>query len=398
MAVYKYIARDMESKRVTGKLEANSRNELSAFLRSKDQFLIDCKDVTNTQQNSYKLSLKELSDFSRQLGAMIGSGVSLIRAMSILVQRESKVKIKDIYTDMYRKLQQGQTLSMAMESEGKAFPELMINMYRTGESSGQMEKVANTMALQYEKDDHIKRKIRNAMIYPIILLCVTVFVIIIVFTWIIPSFAQVFEGMELPMITQLVNGLSQIMIHYWYWLLTGVLCIFGVITTLLRVEKIRYNFDKLKLKLPKIGKLLIIIYTARFARNMCSLYTSGISIINGILIIRNTIGNKYIESQFDSVVALVRNGTSLSQSIQKIDGFDPKLASSIYIGEESGRLETMLTSLADDFDYESESASQRMVTLLEPIMIIILAVIVLCVMLAVLLPIFQMYQNPSYLM
>lgn len=398
MAVYKYIARDMESKRVTGKLEANSRNELSAFLRSKDQFLIDCKDVTNTQQNSYKLSLKELSDFSRQLGAMIGSGVSLIRAMSILVQRESKVKIKDIYTDMYRKLQQGQTLSMAMESEGKAFPELMINMYRTGESSGQMEKVANTMALQYEKDDHIKRKIRNAMIYPIILLCVTVFVIIIVFTWIIPSFAQVFEGMELPMITQLVNGLSQIMIHYWYWLLTGVLCIFGVITTLLRVEKIRYNFDKLKLKLPKIGKLLTIIYTARFARNMCSLYTSGISIINGILIIRNTIGNKYIESQFDSVVALVRNGTSLSQSIQKIDGFDPKLASSIYIGEESGRLETMLTSLADDFDYESESASQRMVTLLEPIMIIILAVIVLCVMLAVLLPIFQMYQNPSNLM
>ena len=158
--------------------------------------------MTNTQQNTYKLTLKELSDFSRQLGAMIGSGVSLIRAMSILVQRESKPKIKSIYTDMYRKLQQGQTLSMAMESEGKAFPELMINMYRTGESSGQMEKVAMTMALQYEKDDHIKRKIRNAMIYPIILLCVTVFVIIVVFTWIIPSFSSVFEGMELPLITK----------------------------------------------------------------------------------------------------------------------------------------------------------------------------------------------------
>ena len=116
---------------------------------------------------------------------------------------------------------------MAMESEGKAFPELMINMYRTGESSGQMEKVAMTMALQYEKDDHIKRKIRNAMIYPIILLCVTVFVIIVVFTWIIPSFSSVFEGMELPLITKIVNGLSQIMIHYWYWLLIGILCIFA---------------------------------------------------------------------------------------------------------------------------------------------------------------------------
>ena len=110
MAVYKYIAKDINSKRITGKMEANSRNELSAFLRSKEQYLIDCKDVTNTQQNTYKLTLKELSDFSRQLGAMIGSGVSLIRAMSILVQREDKPKIKAIYTDMYRKLQQGQTL------------------------------------------------------------------------------------------------------------------------------------------------------------------------------------------------------------------------------------------------------------------------------------------------
>ena len=397
MAVYKYTAKDINAKRITGKMEVNSRSELAAFLRSRDQYLIDCKDVTNTQQNTYKLTLKELSDFSRQLGAMIGSGVSLIRAMSILVQRESKPKIKSIYTDMYRKLQQGQTLSMAMESEGKAFPELMINMYRTGESSGQMEKVAMTMALQYEKDDHIKRKIRNAMIYPIILLCVTVFVIIVVFTWIIPSFSSVFEGMELPLITKIVNGLSQIMIHYWYWLLIGILCIFAFITTLLRIEKVRYRFDKLKLNVPKIGKLLCIIYTARFARNMCSLYTSGISIINGMQIIRNTIGNKYIESQFDGVVNMVRNGTSLSQRIQKIDGFDPKLASSIYIGEESGRLETMLTSLADDFDYESEAASQRMVTLLEPVMIIILALIVWCVMLAVLLPIYQMYQNPTSL-
>ena len=379
MAVYKYTAKDINAKRITGKMEVNSRSELAAFLRSRDQYLIDCKDVTNTQQNTYKLTLKELSDFSRQLGAMIGSGVSLIRAMSILVQRESKPKIKSIYTDMYRKLQQGQTLSMAMESEGKAFPELMINMYRTGESSGQMEKVAMTM------------------IYPIILLCVTVFVIIVVFTWIIPSFSSVFEGMELPLITKIVNGLSQIMIHYWYWLLIGILCIFAFITTLLRIEKVRYRFDKLKLNVPKIGKLLCIIYTARFARNMCSLYTSGISIINGMQIIRNTIGNKYIESQFDGVVNMVRNGTSLSQSIQKIDGFDPKLASSIYIGEESGRLETMLTSLADDFDYESEAASQRMVTLLEPVMIIILALIVLCVMLAVLLPIYQMYQNPTSL-
>ena len=212
MATFKYTAKDMDAKKITGKMEANDRKELAAFLRSDGKFLIECKDVTNIEKNTYILKLKELSDFSRQLGTMIGSGVSLIRAISILVQRQKNPKIKAIYTDIYRKLQQGMTLSYAMEEQGKAFPELMINMYRTGETSGQMERVAMTMALQYEKDNRIKGKVRNAMIYPIILICVTIFVVIGVFTFIIPSFSKVFNGMELPMITKIVNAISEAML------------------------------------------------------------------------------------------------------------------------------------------------------------------------------------------
>lgn len=395
MAMYQYTAKDFESKKIKGKMEANDRKELANFLRSKEMYLIDCKDITKNEMNTYKMKLRELSDFSRQIGTMMGSGVSLIRAMSILVQREEKDKIKKIYTELYRNLQQGITLSMAMENQGAAFPELMINMYRTGESSGQLEKVAMTMALQYEKDARIQAKVKNAMIYPIILMCLTLLVIIVMFTWIVPSFSSVFAGMELPLITRMVNGLSDAMIQYWYLFLIVILSIIATISAMLRNPKIRYRYDRMKLRLPKIGKLLKIIYTARFARTLCSLYTSGVSIINSLNIIRNTIGNKYIEFQFDEVLLMVRNGSALSQSIQKIDGFDVKLASSIFIGEESGKLETMLTSLADDFDYDAEAATQRMVTLLEPIMIVILAVIVCFVMLSVLLPIFMMYQNPT---
>lgn len=395
MAMYQYTAKNFESKKIRGKMEANDRKELANFLRSKELYLIDCKDITKNEMNTYKMKLRELSDFSRQIGTMMGSGVSLIRAMSILVQREEKDKIKKIYTELYRNLQQGITLSMAMENQGDAFPELMINMYRTGESSGQLEKVAMTMALQYEKDARIQAKVKNAMIYPIILMCLTLLVIIVMFTWIVPSFSSVFAGMELPLITKMVNGLSEAMIEYWYLFLIVILSIIAIISAMLRNPKIRYKYDRMKLRLPKIGKLLQIIYTARFARTLCSLYTSGVSIINSLNIIRNTIGNKYIEDQFDEVLLMVRNGSALSQSIQKIDGFDLKLASSIFIGEESGKLETMLTSLADDFDYDAEAATQRMVTLLEPIMIVILAVIVCFVMLSVLLPIFMMYQNPT---
>lgn len=395
MAIYKYVAKNMEAKKITGKLEANDEKQLVALLRGDGLFLLDFKDVTSVDKNEYKMKLKELADFSRQLGAMLGSGVSLIRAISILVQREDNVKIKKIYTDIYRKLQQGQTLSTAMEEQGKAFPELMVNMFRSGEASGQMEKVAKTMAIQYEKDNRVRGKVKNAMVYPIILLIVTVLVIIGVFTLIIPQFQDLFNGMELPLVTRLVNSFSNAMLEYWYLFLIGILMIVAIVSSLLRVDKVRFKFDRFKLRSPIFGKMLRIIYTARFARNLCSLYTSGISIINALQIVRTTVGNKYIEAQFEETITMVRNGTSLSQSVQKIQGFDSKLATSIFIGEESGKLEDMLTSIADDFDYESEAATQRMVTVMEPIMIILLAMIVLLVMMSVLLPIYQMYQNPS---
>lgn len=395
MPMFQYTARDMETKKVNGKLEATDRNELVVLLRAKNLFLLECKDVTAKETNTYKMKLKELSSFSREVGTMLNSGVSLIRAMSILVQREQKAKLKRIYTDMYTKLQQGFTLSAAMEAEGRAFPELMINMYRSGENSGHIDQVAMTMAKQYEKDDKIRGKMRSAMIYPIVLVCMMVGAAIGLFIFIIPQFSEIYSNMELPAITVIVMAMSNIFTQYWYWLFIGVLIIVALIASLLRIPEIRYKVDRAKLKMPLIGKLLRTIYTARYARTMCSLYTSGVSIINGLMIVRSVIGNKYIEKQFDAAITSVRNGTSLSLSIQKIDGFDIKLASSIFIGEESGRLDEMLTNLADDFDYDAEIASQRMVALMEPIMIVILAIMVLIVMLAVLLPVVNMYNNPN---
>ncbi|RGC51941.1 type II secretion system F family protein [Absiella sp. AM29-15] len=395
MAKYQYTAKDMNSKRVKGKIEANDQQELVTLLRNQNQYLMTCKDITEKEKNDKKLNLKELSEFSRQIGTMLGSGVSLIRAMSILVQREENVKMKKIYKDMYVKLQQGFTLSTAMQDEGRAFPELMVNMYRSGENSGHMDQVAMTMAKQYDKDYKVQSKIKNAMIYPIILVVVMLGCAVLLFTVIIPNFVGVFGNAELPFITLAMMAVSDVMTEYWYWIMIGILVIVAIIASLLRMPTVRFKFDKMKLKLPVFGKLNRTIYTARFARTMCSLYTSGISIINGLMIVRSTIGNKFIEDQFDMVITSVRNGVSLSQSIQKVEGFDVKLASSIYIGEESGRLDEMLTTLADDFDYDSEMASQRMVTVIEPIMIVVMAIMVVIVMMAVLLPVVQLYNDPS---
>lgn len=393
MAVYKYVARDINAKRINGKIEARDEHELSQLLRVKDLYLISHKDITKEEAKNYKMKLKELSNFCREVGTMMNSGLPLIRTVSILASREDNKKLKKIYNDIYVKLQQGQTLSDALKEQGKAFPDILIQMVRSGEASGNMQDTMMTMNAQFASDNKIKNKVKSAMTYPIILAVVTVVVLLIVYTAVLPSFFSMFEGMELPLITAINISISKFVINYWYWLLVGVLVLILIIVTLLQMPKIRYQFDRFKLKMPVIGKLLKIIYTSRFARTLCSLYSSGISIVNAMVIVRSTIGNKYIETQFEDSIKAVRNGEALSVAIGLIDGFDIKLTSSVYIGEESGNLEKLLSSLADDFDYEAMLASEKMVAIIEPAMIIFLAVIICIIVISVLIPIYSMYQN-----
>lgn len=397
MAVYKYVAKDLQTKKITGTREASDREELVSLLRQEDLFLVDYKDITKDTTNSYKMKLNELSTYAREIGTMLSSGLSLIRTFSILVQREDKAKQKAIYNDIYIKLQQGVTLSVAMEMQGKAFPDLMIQMFRSGEASGQLEKTALVMARQYEKDYKIRNKMKSASIYPMILAVVTVLVVVLVYTAILPSFFEMFKNIELPLITKINMAISYAFIDYWYVFIVAVVAMITVVVYGLKVEKVRIWVDTKKLRVWKVGKLLRIIYTARFARTLASLYTSGVSIVNALAIASKTIGNKYLENQFEQVVRDVRNGTTLSTAISKVDGFDPKLISSIFVGEESGRLEDMLMTLADDYDYDASQASQKLVAVMEPIMIIIMAVIIAIIMISVLLPIFSIYQNAGKL-
>ena len=393
MAIYKYVARDINAKKITGKTEARDEHELSQLLRVKDMYLISHKDITKEETKNYKMKLKELANFCREIGTMMNSGLPLIRTVSILASREDNKKLKAIYNDIYVKLQQGQTLSDALKEQGKAFPDILIQMVRSGEASGNMQDTMMVLNNQFTNDNKIKNKVKSAMTYPVILGIVTIVVLLIVYTAVLPSFFSMFEGMELPLITEINIIISKFIMSYWYALLIGILVLILIIVSLLQLPKVKYQFDRFKLKMPIIGKLMKIIYTSRFARTLCSLYSSGISIVNAMVIVKSTIGNKYIETQFDNYIKAVRNGEALSVAIGMIDGFDIKLTSSVYIGEESGNLEDLLSSLADDFDYEAMLASEKMVAILEPAMIIVLAVVICVIIISVLVPIYSMYQN-----
>ena len=396
MPKYNYIAVDLENNKINDIVDAKDESDLRRILRNQNLVPIRYKAI-DEKKTSYRLKANETAEFSRQLANMLKSGITIVRAMEILKDRDFKPQLKMIYEKLYKDVQQGFTLSETMRLQPRTFPELLLNMYASGEASGKLEQVANKMAHHYDKENRLNGKVKSAMTYPIILLVVTIAVVMIIFTLVLPQFFKVLEDMELPLITRVVIGISEFLQSNWLYVIIGVLTVIALCQYLIRIRKVALKVDRLKIRFPIIGKLLKIIYTARFARTLSSLYTSGISMLNALEITRTIISNTYIENQFDDVIKSVRNGEFLSESVAMVDGFDKKLSATILIGEETGRLDAMLESTAESFDYEAEMATGRLVQLLEPVMIVILAVVVGGIMLAVMMPIMTLYQNTGNL-
>lgn len=390
MPAYKYTATTLSGRKKSGRESAPDAEQLRERLREKDLLLIGYSEAEDTTR-SIKLRATDISDFCRQLGSLLSAGVPLIRAMIIISQRDANPKIKNIYAELIRALQQGMPLSDALAAQNRAFPELLVSMFRSAENSGNLDTTALRMAEHYDKEHRLRTQIKSASTYPIILLVLTVVVILALFTFILPRFMPMFEGMELPWSTQFLMNASDAFKEYWIEIGIGVVAVILLVNVLFQLPKMRIWLDKMKLKLPKVGKLLRIIYTSRFARTLASLYVSGIPMIQSLTIARSTVGNAYIESQFQAAITALATGSTLSQAIGTIDGFEGKLISTMRVGEESGRLEHMLESVSDSYDYEAAMATQQLVTMLEPIMIIIMAAIVAFVMISVLTPIWNFY-------
>jgi type IV pilus assembly protein PilC len=298
-----------------------------------------------------------------------------------------------VYSAVIDDLQRGATLSEAMSMRGKAFPELLINMMKAGESTGRMDVTASKMADNYDKEARLNKKLFSAIAYPVFLLILLTAAVIFIFTFVIPQFTELFVDMELPVPTKIVLAISNFLTTKWMFLIVGLVVAVAGLITLFRRPGPRKWLDRLKLRIPKVGKLLRTIYTARFARTLSSLYVSGIPMIQAMNVARNILGNTYLESQFDDVIDSLGNGHTLSQSVALVNGFEKKLPSTIMIGEESGRLEHMLESVSDQYDYDAEMAANSLVALLEPLLIILTAIIVAFVVISVLLPVFEMYST-----
>jgi type IV pilus assembly protein PilC len=393
MAEYRYTAQNEKGKQIKGKISASDEREIRKKLQDKNQTLLYYEEIAK------KVALKplkksQLSDFCRQMGELIKSGISILRALEIEGADESITPYeKDLYIRLRDRVVQGVALSTAMSELYPAFPPLLVNMFRAAESSGNLDSTALRLAVQYQKENELESEAKSALTYPKILAGLIVIVVGVIFGFIMPQFEDLFSEMPtLPAPTKILLGISDIVSNYWYLLLVFavLIWIFGGIIS--RIPAVRLQVDKFKVKGP-LGKLQKVIYSARFARTMSSLYSAGIPIDQCLAIGRQTIGNTYIEKQFGEVIKRVQAGGLLSDALEEVDGFVSKLSSVVRVGEETGALDSMLVSAADNLDFASEQALNRMVKYVEPVMIVIMAVIVGSIMIGVILPIYQSYST-----
>lgn len=396
MPKYIYKAKTEEGEQISGRMQAMDENDLHLKLRQESKYLITAKREEDVQR-VHKIKAKYLADFCRQIGTLSASGVSLVRALNIIAQDESNKKNeKTIFENILRQVRQGKALSEAMEEQGEAFPELLINMVRSAETAGNLDETSMRMADYYDKQFRMHSKISNATLYPKILSFVIVVVVIFMLSYILPQFQELFDQMEvLPLPTRILFAMSDGIREHWLILIILSAILIPLMIFVAHVPQVKLQLDRVKLHVPVFGKLLKIIYTARFARTISSLYSSGIPIVQALQIARRTIGNTYIDSQFDEAVSRIRTGGNLSDSLDLVDGFTKKLTSAIRVGEETGSLDTMLNSIADSMEFESNMAIDKMVAALEPILIIVMAIIVGFIMVSVLMPIYGSYDAIS---
>lgn len=393
MPRFRYTATNEKGKTVRGLLEAPSEEALYAKLRNDGLYMTDAQEAQKAHATFRPLKTAVLADFCRNLGTLLTAGVPLVRAFRIMAdERTIDARQKALYEAILSELRKGVPLSDAMESCAPAFPTLLLAMIRSAEGTGSIDHACARMATYYEREHKMNQQVDNSMMYPIILSVLIVGVIAILMTFVLPQFKPMFDQMEtLPFLTQLLFDVSDFVGANWPVLLVvAALLVFGG-RLLLAQPKVRRQWDRFILHAPVVGVLNRKICTARFASTLSNLYGSGVPIITTLAAARDAIGNRWIESQFGDALDSIRAGHSLSEAIAGIDGFEVKLSSSVAVGEETGKLDSLLATISETLDYEAEMATKRLVTLLEPVMIVVMGLVVGGVVAAVIVPIYQSY-------
>lgn len=402
METFSYTAVGADGKEKKGSIVAETREDAARSL--KDQGLLPMsigkqsaldKDINFSFGKKKGVKVRDLSVFCRQFSSIIKAGVNVINALSMMSEQTENKKLKAAIKNVQSNVEKGETLSSAMRSEGDIFPSLLVSMVAAGEASGSLETAIERMAIQFEKDAKISGMVKKAMIYPIILIVVMIGVVIAMMMFVIPNFMDMFEGLdaEMPFMTVMVINMSNFILDKWWLLILIVAGIVFAYKSYYKTDAGRHVIDRIKIKIPVFGVLAVKTACARFSRIMSTLLSAGMPMISAIEIAAGTMDNVLFKDALQKVRSGVALGMGFSQQIGVTRLFPAMLVHMVGIGEETGNIEDMLTNVANYYDEEVELATQSVTALMEPMIIIVMAVVVGALVLAIYQPMITLYST-----
>jgi type IV pilus assembly protein PilC len=428
MPKFSYVAMDSRGKETKGTLEVASQNEAITRVKEMGYFPTKIVEVDKTKEKgdnkkvkaaarpsakgkkggamnfqikipglSGRVKAKVLTTFTRQLATLVDAGLPLLRGLRVLEKQEKNVTLKNIIGELSLAIEGGSTFSEGLAQHPKVFNRLYVNMVKAGELGGVLEVVLNRLSEFMEKAQKIKGKVIAAMFYPVAVMVVAVVIMTVLMIWVIPQFEEVFKGMlsgeQLPAFTRLVLGTSRAIKNH-FLVTAGCIAVVVIIFMLIIRTKVgRRVFDKIKLKMPVLGPVVSKVAISRFTRTLGTLVSSGVPILQALTIVKETSGNVIVGNAVSAVHESVKEGETITAPLEASGVFPPMVISMVDVGEQTGALPEMLLKIADNYDEEVDNAVAAMTSLLEPIMIVILAVIVGSIVIAMFLPLIALMNG-----
>ncbi len=397
MPIYSYKAKTLDGATVKGTLEAKDKPFVIANLKNKGYFPLEVSEQGLLHKDisfsfARKVKINDIAIFCRQFATIINAGISVLGCLDIIRQQTDHDALKAVVEKVYEVVQKGNTLSSAMK-EHKVFPSILVNMVEAGELSGTLDTSFERMALHFEKENRLNKKIKGALVYPAVVSTVAVIVITILVTFVVPTFVGLFSGMnmELPATTKALLAISDFVKTKWYILLFIIAGVFFLLKRYASTDIGKITLDGFKLRVPIFGPLNKKIISSRFTRTLSTLLSSGLPLLTSLDVAAKVVDNHVVEVGLRKAGEEVSRGVSLAQPVGKIGIFPPMVVHMLRIGEDTGTMESILEKTADFYDIEVEAAVGQMTTMLEPLIMVVLAVVVGFIIISIVQPMFGMY-------
>jgi len=398
--VYRCKEIDLRGRVIESVYRAESRGEIVNLIRSKGHTPVSVtveeekgKDIMQVEIFQKKVKVNDISIFCKQLHTMLNAGMPLLTSLDVLGAQTENKRLAGTVKSMATQVQKGDVLSTAMRQHKKIFPSLLVNMIEAGELTGNLDNVLLKMSEHYTKENKINSKIKGAMMYPMILGILVVVVVVFMLTFVLPTFMTMFtdSGTPLPLPTRILLAISGALTTYWYLFVGGIIAIMIFMNRVLSSTEGKRVFHSIQLKTPVIKTSIAKIATSRFTRTLSTLLASGIPIIQALETSASVTGNQVVIDGIQTVTDDIKKGIVLSTLLKKVGVFPPMMISMVNIGEESGALEEMLSKTADYYDEELDVAIAKMIAILEPLMIVVMALVIGFIVISMILPMFDMY-------